>query len=106
MICLLLTPRFKAMSHLWLVCYDVANNKRRQKLAKRMERVCQRVQESVFECPLDEAGLAEQLERFWLPVLDVREDSLRAYPLDGRTKQRVKVYGSPPPYEPPDFVIL
>jgi len=94
------------MSQLWLVCYDIGDNRRRQKLAKRMERVCQRVQESVFECPLDTETMEQQLTRYWLPILKLSEDSLRAYPLDARTKQQAKVYGSPPLYEPPDVVIL
>ena len=50
------------MSHLWLVCYDVADNRRRQKLAKRMERVCQRVQGSVFECPLGAKEMRHQID--------------------------------------------
>ena len=94
------------MSQLWLVCYDVADNRRRQKLAKRMERVCQRVQGSVFECPLDAKAMRWQLDRYWLPVLKLSEDSLRAYPLDGKAKRQAEVYGSPPLYEPPGVVIL
>jgi CRISPR-associated protein Cas2 len=91
---------------LWLICYDIRDNKRRQKLAKRLEQRCQRVQYSVFECPIDEKTLLQQLERYWLPLLKQSEDSLRIYPLDKTAKQRTKVYGSPPPYEPPDYLIL
>lgn len=91
---------------LWLVCYDISNDKRRQKLAKRMERKCQRVQRSVFECPLDEDALNRQLENYWLPLIKLEEDNLRIYPLDRTAKARVKTYGSPRPYEPPDYVIL
>lgn len=94
------------MSKLWLLCYDVRDDKRRNKLAKLMEQRCQRVQYSVFECPLDEATLTQQLQDRWLPVLKLSEDSLRAYPLDGTAKAHTKVYGSPPPYEPPDYLIL
>lgn len=91
---------------LWLVCYDVVSNKRRQKLAKRMEQVCQRVQYSVFECPLETAELEDKLERLWLPLLNLQEDSLRAYPLDAAAKERTKVFGGPPPYQPPDYLIF
>jgi CRISPR-associated protein Cas2 len=91
---------------LWLVCYDVRNDKRRQRLAKLMEQVCERVQYSVFECPIDEDELDGLLQRKWLPVLEISEDSLRAYPLDLKARRSVKVFGSPPPYEPPDFIIL
>lgn len=93
------------MSDLWLVCYDVRNDKRRVKLAKLMEQRCERVQYSVFECPVSESVLENLLNRKWLKVLD-KEDSLRIYPLNQLTKAKVKVYGSPPPYEPPDFLIF
>lgn len=91
---------------LWLICYDVRDNRRRQKLAKRLEQKGQRVQFSVFECVLEEKVLLTLLEKRWLPLLDLREDSLRVYPLDGSARKRTRVYGSPPPYEPPDYVIL
>jgi CRISPR-associated protein Cas2 len=91
---------------LWLVCYDVADDRRRLKLMKRIEQRCQRVQRSVFECPLDEKVLSQQLEKYWLPLLDLEVDNLRVYPLDAIAKQRTRVFGSLRPYEPPDFVIL
>jgi CRISPR-associated protein Cas2 len=91
---------------LWLVCYDVADDRRRLRLAKRIEQRCQRVQRSVFECPLDESVLDSQLERYWLPLLNLEEDNLRVYPLDATAKRRTRVFGSPRPYQPPDFVIL
>jgi CRISPR-associated protein Cas2 len=91
---------------LWLICYDVVDNRRRQKLAKYLEQYGQRVQYSVFECPLAEEQLNQLLERRWLPLLNLREDSLRIYPLDARAKRRSRVYGGPPPYEPPDYLIL
>lgn len=91
---------------LWLICYDVVDDRRRQKLAKGLEQYGQRVQYSVFECPLSEERLNQLLERRWLPLLNLQEDSLRVYPLDARAKQRTRVYGGPPPYEPPDYLIL
>jgi len=91
---------------LWLVCYDVANDKRRAKLAKLLEQRCQRVQGSVFECPLEEREIAQLIEKKWLPLLRLHEDSLRVYPLDAIARSRAKIYGGPPPYEPPDYVIL
>jgi CRISPR-associated protein Cas2 len=94
------------MSDLWVVCYDVRDDKRRRRLVKLIEQRCQRVQFSVFECPLCEKELVKLLEKRWLTVLNLREDNLRIYPLDGSAKKQTKVYGSPPPYEPPDFVIL
>ena len=91
---------------LWLVCYDVADDRRRLRLAKRIEQSCQRVQRSVFECPLSDSVLEQKLAKYWLPLLNLDEDNLRVYPLDAASKQRTKVFGSPRPYEPPEFVIL
>ncbi|MDX2255538.1 MAG: CRISPR-associated endonuclease Cas2 [Pseudanabaenaceae cyanobacterium bins.39] len=91
---------------LWLVCYDVADDRRRLRLMKCLEQSCQRVQRSVFECPLSESVLEKKLHKFWLPLLKLDEDNLRIYPLDAIAKQRTRVFGSPRPYEPPDFVIL
>ncbi|WP_071518652.1 CRISPR-associated endonuclease Cas2 [Geitlerinema sp. PCC 9228] len=93
------------MTNLWLVCYDIRDDKRRQRLAKLMEQRCQRVQYSVFECPVDAPTLDKLLSR-WLKVLKLPEDSLRVYPLDAKAKAQARVYGSPPPYEPPDYLIL
>ncbi|WP_254449326.1 CRISPR-associated endonuclease Cas2, partial [Anabaena sp. UHCC 0253] len=94
------------MPKLWLVCYDVKDDKRRAKLAKLIEQRCQRVQYSVFECPLDDKELNYQLEKRWLKVLKLNEDNLRVYPLDETAKQNTRVYGSDPPYQPPDYLIL
>lgn len=94
------------MAKLWLVCYDVADDKRRTKLAKLIEQSCQRVQYSVFECPLEDNILAYHLQKRWLPILKLSEDNLRIYPLDATAKQQTRVYGSEPPYEPPDCVIV
>ncbi|TBR58886.1 CRISPR-associated endonuclease Cas2 [Westiellopsis prolifica IICB1] len=94
------------MTKLWLVCYDIADDKRRHKLAKLLEQNCQRVQYSVFECPLDTNILSHLLVMRWLPLLKLSEDNLRVYPLDATAKQQVRVYGSAAPYEVPDYLIL
>ncbi|AGF53626.1 ssr7072 (plasmid) [Synechocystis sp. PCC 6803] len=90
----------------WLVCYDVRDDKRRRKLAKLLEQRCQRVQYSVFECPLPEKVLTDLLHRRWLKELNLKEDSLRAYPLQRQSRSQAKIFGSPDLYEPPDFLIL
>ncbi|MBO9999408.1 MAG: CRISPR-associated endonuclease Cas2 [Cyanobacteria bacterium SID2] len=47
---------------MWLVCFDVRNDRRRSKLAKLLEQRCQRVQYLVFECPIDEKMLDRLLK--------------------------------------------
>ncbi|AFZ53076.1 CRISPR-associated endonuclease Cas2 [Cyanobacterium aponinum UTEX 3222] len=96
------------MIKLWLICYDVKDDKRRTQLAKLLEQHCERVQYSVFECPLDVKKLEHLLSTRWLKVLNLQEDSLRIYPLDASAKQKIKIYGlkDNPPYESPDYLIL
>ena len=47
------------MRHRILVCYDIADDKRRNRVAKACESFGTRVQFSVFECPLDETRFAQ-----------------------------------------------
>jgi CRISPR-associated protein Cas2 len=71
-----------------------------------MEQPCQGVQYSVFECSLDEETLTGLMENPWVKVLNLSEDSLRAYPLTRTGKKQGKIYGSLPLYEPPDYLIF
>jgi CRISPR-associated protein Cas2 len=63
-----------------VVSYDVVDNRRRQSLAKLLERYGERVQKSVFEMVLEEkelAGLVRRIER----LIKKEEDSVRIYRL-------------------------
>jgi CRISPR-associated protein Cas2 len=63
-----------------VVSYDVTDNRRRQSLAKLLERYGERVQKSVFEMVLEEkelAGLVRKIER----LIKKEEDSVRIYRL-------------------------
>ena len=71
-----------------LVCYDVTTTtpEGRRRL-RRVARVCldygQRVQQSVFECTLNETDLT-RLRSQLLDEIETREDSLRLYRLIGK----------------------
>lgn len=69
---------------LYLISYDVPSttegDKRRAKLARRMEAYGIRVQWSVFECELSPA-LVRTLRKEIAAVIDEGEDSVRIYPL-------------------------
>ncbi len=84
-----------------LVCYDVATETRAgQKRLRRVALAClaygQRVQKSVFECRVTEAQL-EELEDRLRREIDEEEDRLRIYRLAGPRERFVRVYGTPPP---------
>lgn len=77
---------------LWMVAYDVSDNRRRLRLDRALQALGQRIQYSVFECHMT---LVEA--RFHLghlaSDLDPQTDSLRAYPLCAWCEPAVKWVG-------------
>ena len=67
---------------LHVVCYDVANDKRRRRLVRELEAFGIRVQESVFECWLDDAQ-RRRLERLLASAIRPGHDRLALYRLAG-----------------------
>ncbi|MBK6744811.1 MAG: CRISPR-associated endonuclease Cas2 [Hydrogenophilales bacterium] len=45
------------MRRLYVICYDIADRRRLARVAKVMEGFGERVQESLFECQMDEGSL-------------------------------------------------
>ena len=86
-----------------LVTYDVATETRAgQRRLRRVAQIClgygQRVQKSVFECRVTEAQL-EELEDRLQRAMDEAEDSLRVYRLAGPRERYVRVFGTLPPHD-------
>jgi CRISPR-associated protein Cas2 len=80
-----------------ILCYDVSSNKRRRKVARRLEDVASRVQYSVFEARLS----AKVLKRVVADVEKLLEngDSLRVYSV-GKTGERYcEVHGTGVPVD-------
>lgn len=75
-----------------MVCYDVADDKRRLQVSNELENFGQRVQYSVFECHLSDAQLAELQERL-IALIDVSVDKLRFYPLCGKDVAAIVIDG-------------
>lgn len=80
------------MLHL-LVTYDVSEDKRRARLAKRLRGAILRVQKSVFEGPVPESRL-EPLRKAIRKEIDLECDSARVYSLCARCRVAVEVIGS------------
>jgi len=95
---------------LLLVTYDVntttaAGRKRLRQVAKCCVAHGQRVQNSVFECSLDEAqavALRAQLDA----LIDKNQDSLRFYNLGNHYRSKVIHIGTKVGYDPNDTMIL
>ena len=82
-----------------VVAYDIADDRRRRRVAKLLEGVGWRVQDSVFYCE----WLSEQREAL-LPriadALDLTKDTLRIYPLCVRDRREIETAGRKLPLAP------
>ncbi|MDP2834259.1 MAG: CRISPR-associated endonuclease Cas2 [Pseudomonadota bacterium] len=76
-----------------IICYDIADDRRRFQVARELEGWGWRVQESVFECLLDAAGLA-RLQDVLANLIDPVCDRLRYYSLCPRDRSDVECFGS------------
>ena len=86
-----------------LITYDVntedSGGKRRlRKIAKQCVNYGQRVQNSVFECVLDNAQ-CKSLQHILLDIIDEEKDSLRFYYLGNSYKTKIEHFGVKPSYE-------
>ena len=95
---------------LLLITYDVnTSTPEGRRRLRRVARICenygQRVQNSVFECLVDQAQrleLCHELEK----VLDIKKDSLRYYQLGNHWKNRVEHVGTKDTFDPEGVLIL
>lgn len=81
-----------------LVTYDVstessAGRRRLRRVAKICQNFGQRVQKSVFECRVDQAGF-ETLQRHLLKEIHKEEDNLRLYRLAEPVERHVFEFGN------------
>ena len=90
---------------LYLVAYDVPDDRRRLRLAKSMLDFGSRVQYSVFECLLDDE-LYEQMLSVIRRRINDEEDSVRIYPLCAACRKRVVLIGGLPLSEDPEVIII
>ena len=75
-----------------ILVYDVADDRRRTRLARLLERCGTRVQYSVFEAWLDRAELERLLEEA-RGLLDAGTDDLRAYQVCARCASKLRAVG-------------
>lgn len=85
---------------LYVVSYDITNDKDRTKISKILEGRGIRVQYSVFECVLEQADLSELLRQVSGYVSETDGDSVRIYPLGQQAVQKVRIVGSGEIYDP------
>jgi CRISPR-associated protein Cas2 len=90
---------------LYLVCYDISDDKIRYQVSERLLDFGARIQESVFECLLD----GEQYERMVAALDRIRLDELdkvRIYKVCANCVEAVKIYGPGEVSRDPDFYLV
>lgn len=93
-----------------LITYDVntedaAGRKRLRDVAKLCVNYGQRVQNSVFECLLDQAQYALLQSRL-LAAIDPQKDSLRFYRLGNNYQSKIEHFGAKATYEPEGLLLI
>ena len=83
---------------LYLVAYDISDDKRRTKVHKLLCGFGQWTQYSLFECYLDEKEYILLHHRL-RAILNQTEDNMRFYPLCRSCQANVETIGSSPPEE-------
>ncbi|MGB9673408.1 MAG: CRISPR-associated endonuclease Cas2 [Anaerolineales bacterium] len=89
----------------YLLTYDIADPKRLVKVAKVMESIGERVQDSVFEAYLNEAELERLLKKV-NKIMELEEDSLRIYLLCAACRGKIRCIGIGKVTRPPALVII
>lgn len=90
---------------LHVICYDISNDNARTLMSERLLNFGTRIQESVFECLLDDALYARMLEQIEKVKLE-KEDRVRIYRICTRCVEAVKIYGPGEVTKDPDFYLV
>ena len=90
---------------LYLVCYDISNDRMRSRIEKNLEDYGKRVQKSVFECLLSSASRKRMEERlaalFESAGINPQSDSLRIFRICESCREKSTMLGldrTPDPY--------
>lgn len=89
---------------MYLVCYDIADNRRRYRIDKLLSGYGVRAQRSLFECAIDAAEAAE-LEARAAELLDPAEDRVHIYHLCDKDCRGKHCHGNAVAIETPDYFV-
>lgn len=92
------------MSRMWMIAYDISDDRIRYRVAKILENHGSRVQYSVFECRLREQE-RDRLHEQLIELLD-QGDSLRWYPLCAWCRKRIVRQGCGEETQFEDYYLL
>ncbi len=89
----------------YVIAYDITDDRRRARVAKRLESVAERVQGSVFEADLNDKALTRLLEQLD-KLIDKELDGVRVYRLCGECAGVIKIVGQSKVVKAPDLMII
>lgn len=78
--------------HLFMVCFDIVDDKIRYRVVKILLKYGQRVQKSVFECMLNDADYL-QMKNSLDKLIEITQDSIRYYHLCANCEKAISVTG-------------
>lgn len=92
-----------------VVAYDVqTSSKEGARRLRQVAKICvnrgQRVQNSVFECLVDELNY-KILKYDLMQVIDMQKDTIRFYKLGNHYKNRIESYGKDNTYDPEGLLL-
>ena len=92
---------------LYLISYDISDDKQRRQAAVVLEGCGQRVQASVFESDLSEREYKAVREQLRKRVVLGERDSIRFYRLCGNCRERIEIIGNglDPAHSPDIFIV-
>ncbi|HLJ26496.1 MAG TPA: CRISPR-associated endonuclease Cas2 [Candidatus Angelobacter sp.] len=89
----------------YVVCYDIADDGRRSRLASALLDFGQRVQESVFMANLDEELVGHMMERIG-KTIDGHWDRVHVFPICQSCSPRIVIMGTAETISDQDFYII
>lgn len=78
---------------MYVVSYDISNDKVRTKIAKELENFGRRVQYSVFECRISEKQFEQLYGKLTVLMQEEKEGNVRIYKLCGKCERDVITIG-------------
>jgi len=83
------------MRNLYIIAYDICLPKRYRRVHRAMKGAGERIQYSIFRCPLSKVELHDLKEKIW-GVLNFAEDRviiINLGPVDGEAEKRIEYWG-------------
>lgn len=78
---------------MYLISYDIADNRIRGKIANELSGYGRRVQYSVFECRITERQYKELYQKLVILMQEEKEGNIRIYCICGKCEQKLNTIG-------------